>query len=719
MKNKLIAFMFLFLVSLGVVTVSGAVNVDSCINLTSANTEYVLINNISSTGNCINVTANNITLDGAGYTILYANTPGITNKYAITGHGVNDFTLKNTRIEEAYNVSVTNLNIALNFYNSNNLYIFNNTILTKTYASHGIKIHAGSDHARIINNTITTSKIDADANGILISESINATLIGNKIFTPKSPALDIHASNINQANHSIDTSNLVEGLPINYTFDLSGIINGQDFTPFGQVIFGYAHNLNITSSNFSTDGLAISFSNNLILENNLINTGNSTGINAYRLTNSTIRYNTIVANESSAIFLRTSSTNNDIHNNNLTSNGFKGYGIYLYSTNSNRIFNNTILSTGTDARGIYLDIASYNNISENNITISSSATRNNYGINLYSNAQNNLIKQNIINNQATSGGVGIQLKLNSNNNYISNLNILNSSISIYMDTVYNNYFDNLDFVFRTRQWRYPKEANNTEFLTNSNLNYIVENIPADTNLNTNYPFHSNASNSDILNNTLTQNLKIQFHSLSNALIYYSNNSIAGSSDINSNDGNINITLTPNNYSYVLDNFNLTEGVSREHSPIWFSYSSSTLKKIASNLTESIYSNVLVNVDSCNIFKVSYTPEGESSISPSYSCNNNLLTLTEIKVNPAESSNIIEITYKTQKTDFCEDIINIFTSAVGIITILIIIIMLSIGLSVLGIIEFSNVNLVEAIIIFVNSFIIVAVGIFIIIKLIGC
>ena len=61
---------------------------------------------------------------------------------------------------------------------------------------------------------------------------------------------------------------------------------------------------------------------------------------------------------------------------------------------------------------------------------------------------------------------------------------------------------------------------------------------------------------------------IPIYDLSNALIYNTNGSIYGSSNIADNDGNINITLTPNNASYVLDNFNLTKGVKRENDPIF-------------------------------------------------------------------------------------------------------------------------------------------------------
>ena len=109
------------------------------------------------------------------------------------------------------------------------------------------------------------------------------------------------------------------------------------------------------------------------------------------------------------------------------------------------------------------------------------------------------------------------------------------------------------------------------------------------------------------NYNVTSNVQSNIYNQTNSLIYFSNGSVA-CSDISTCDNNINITLTPNNYSYVLDNFNLTEGVTRQFSPLSIS-GSTTSKTITSDLTQSITATVVVNVNDCeNINLITYNSE---------------------------------------------------------------------------------------------------------------
>ena len=65
----------------------------------------------------------------------------------------------------------------------------------------------------------------------------------------------------------------------------------------------------------------------------------------------------------------------------------------------------------------------------------------------------------------------------------------------------------------------------------------------------------------------TSQISINLLNKTNALVYFSNNSgFICSSECS-------LMLNPMNYSFVLDNFNLTEGVSRLYSPITISSSS--------------------------------------------------------------------------------------------------------------------------------------------------
>ncbi|MBU4299930.1 MAG: hypothetical protein KKB09_01810, partial [Nanoarchaeota archaeon] len=58
-------------------------NISACgVTLSTANEYYVLNTSINSSDTCITIGANNVTLDGAGYTINYSKTA--------TGYGINN-----------------------------------------------------------------------------------------------------------------------------------------------------------------------------------------------------------------------------------------------------------------------------------------------------------------------------------------------------------------------------------------------------------------------------------------------------------------------------------------------------------------------------------------------------------------------------------------------------------------------------------------------------
>jgi len=130
----------------------------------------------------------------------------------------------------------------------------------------------------------------------------------------------------------------------------------------------------------------------------------------------------------------------------------------------------------------------------------------------------------------------------------------------------------------------------------------------------------------------TNNYTTALFNLTNALIYFNNGSVA-CTDLSTCDDNINITLTPQNYSYVLDNFNLTEGVTRQFSPLSIS-GSSTSKTITSSLSQAITATVVVNVGSCS-FDATYEGNGVEQ----ESCGGGIttFTLTDIPAGTSELS----------------------------------------------------------------------------------
>lgn len=102
----------------------------------------------------------------------------------------------------------------------------------------------------------------------------------------------------------------------------------------------------------------------------------------------------------------------------------------------------------------------------------------------------------------------------------------------------------------------------------------------------------------------------------NYLAFFINNSFISQS---SSTSNFTVLLSRNDTFYVLDNFNLTEGITRQFSPLSIS-GSSTSKTITSSLTQSITATVVVNVAQCS-FSAEYESNGVEEIS----CSDNVAT----------------------------------------------------------------------------------------------
>lgn len=79
-----------------------------------------------------------------------------------------------------------------------------------------------------------------------------------------------------------------------------------------------------------------------------------------------------------------------------------------------------------------------------------------------------------------------------------------------------------------------------------------------------------------------QNYSINASNLTSALIYYQNNTPLGILN-----NSILLNFNGTNYVYLLNNYNITEGVSRAFDPIWISSSTATSKHLASNLSQAV------------------------------------------------------------------------------------------------------------------------------------
>ncbi|MBT6336613.1 hypothetical protein HOJ36_02750 [Candidatus Woesearchaeota archaeon] len=250
---------------------------DAGVTCGDINTDTTLTADLNASGTCFNITANSITLDCNGYTINYSQS---ALGYGVNNTGFTDVTIRDCIIIEG-STTGSQHGVYLEGASTNN--IINNTINTSGADSYGVYIYANSNTNNISQNNVTTTGM---ADGIRLEASKFANLTENTVVTTAATSYTIEGENINHTNHTIDTSNKAEGLPVVYnhsvtsqtmpeTGDLSGIYgqlicaNCQDITYNGPITLAkdgiyITGGNNVTLSTFTIDsvtGPALSFIN--------------------------------------------------------------------------------------------------------------------------------------------------------------------------------------------------------------------------------------------------------------------------------------------------------------------------------------------------------------------------------------------------------------------------------------------------------------------------
>ena len=570
------------------------INVSTCMNLTNASETYVLNQSLSgnqSNGRCIDIQADNITLDCLSTYNLTGNSSG--NTYGI-------YSISNNSIIE--NCLITNYTTAIRTQ-SNYATILNNSIYNYSYGiynyytnysniSYNKIYNTTQDDSAIFvshsnNNAITRNVIDAPWNGIYTLTSSNNTYISNNISNCADVALYLQitnhmatsynnltnctmgvyfaegtsyssstndsalncrnygiylASSANYNNITNDTvnNNLDTGIYINLDSDYNTIANStvNNNTQFGVYIQSSAYN-NVTSNTakFNRYGMNVYFS-------------------SY---NNTLTNNTANNNTEFGIGLESASYNNTLANNTANNNT---YGFRLASgVENNTLINNTAFYNKDT--GIYLYASSKNNITNNTANINTL-----YGIWLYSGSNNNSLTFNTFNgnargirvesgstilnsNTANDNNYGIDIDSSSNNNLTNNTVNNNTQFGIQLSASSNNNLSN------------NTANNNTIYLQASSNNTLTNNtvsgngasngITIDnsnyTNLNSNTVSYGPSSNGVYIvsssNNTLTSN---KFGNNGNGVWLYSspNNTLTNNTANNNQNTGIALTYSPNN-----------------------------------------------------------------------------------------------------------------------------------------------------------------------------
>ncbi len=439
------SFLILLLI-LGTINLAFGVDISACGTLNSGNTVYNVINNLTTTGTCITLNANNITLDCQGYT-LDGDFSGTTD-YGIYSSTRSDLKIKNCNIQNfthgIYMVgassgnNITNINITHSSQNGIRLVAITNSNFTNIISTHnnrGLHMYNGAS-----NNIFTNTQFKDNNNyGISFGTTVNNNnqFLGSLIVRNNSGNYNIDLEYIGATaatNTYFSYINFSEGSYRNP--DASNSVGSFDGGEINSCLTSGSWAGNITYTlindinNQNGDCMTLQDGNILDCQGHTIDgDGDVTGygININSVSNTTVK-NCNVKEFGYGMYVYVSDGNNFL-NINSTNNSY--WGIYMIAgTNSN--FTNVRFENNNDDGALIR--GSHNNIFENlNI-------RNNggNGFSLYTSvaSNNNLIfESTMINNTGydvvipTGGGTG--------NSFYGNILSNSSKIS----TIAGNYWN--------------------------------------------------------------------------------------------------------------------------------------------------------------------------------------------------------------------------------------------------------------------------------------
>jgi len=362
-------------------------DIDACQTLSSANTVYTLNTSVAINGStCLTISASNITLDCAGYSITGNNT---TSTYGVYSSQFNT-TIKNCII--------SNFSEGIRYSGATDGTIYNNTISITFEGGNATRITSNSHRANITFNTIN----NGNASAFVIDGGYNSTIDcqGAQITTINSSNLasiyEYYQSNITVKNCNLNTTH--NGVYLNGG-NYHTILNNSLYSSSGAAIYTVGADSILVANNTATASLAgrgmftwgsqySTFANNTFSTN-----GTSNALYAINIRNSTFFGNSVTSVGEIAfgtdILRYVNVTNNtvtssagiahslrDVHNSKYSNNTFIGKTSAVYVTtfpNTNNSFTNNMFwsntsNTLTDAGTGYLNNTNFTNNSFTSIS---------------------------------------------------------------------------------------------------------------------------------------------------------------------------------------------------------------------------------------------------------------------------------------------------------------------------------------------------------------
>lgn len=396
-------------------------NVTDCGILNTTNAVYTLNVSLTSSYDCIEINATNITLDCAGYNITFGNETGGFG-IVVSGDGgetgIDNVTIRNCYLIQ--NESALNESTIFFGQGSENAVVYNNTIETYGNESNGIQLGDDSVNANISLNNVYTN--GTNSSGIVMSDNgLNAAIEDNNVLTlgydgsgilimPGGSGIDIYnnifwgmgnRTLLENAMGGIALEENTSNLNISSNLIIMGWFSGDDYD------FDENETWILSGGGYDAAGIWVGGDNSTI-DNNVIVSFGELG---------------------NGIFL------NDVEGINITSNvivtlGEQGHAILSeMSEDAPLLFYNNVIGTfGENSSGINLRQDWYSNISSNNIS-----TYGNYSYGVFLNQSSNITMVNNIIETGESTSYVLYLNTSSGNliyNNLFNTSTINSGVFI-------------------------------------------------------------------------------------------------------------------------------------------------------------------------------------------------------------------------------------------------------------------------------------------------